>query len=226
MMIERPHLLLAALVTFFALTWWACEDGTVQAPDATELATTETTTLDRDAMVARGQYLVTVGGCHDCHTPWKPNGQGGAEPDMSRALSGHPADLVMPPAPPAEGPWVTAVAGSMTAWRGPWGTTFTANLTPDEETGLGAWTAETFKETIRNGRHMGRGRPLLPPMPWFNYKNMTDEDLESVFAYLQTLAPIRNRVPEPLPPAQAAPAPVPEPPQAAGLSRSSSTTSQ
>ena len=220
-MTKNARLLLAILVTSIAIASWACQDGVAETPDAPSEVAAETP-LDRAAMIARGEYLVTVGGCHDCHTPWKPNGQGGAEPDMSRALSGHPADIDVGEAPPAEGIWVTAVAGTMTAWRGPWGTTFTANLTPDAETGLGTWSAETFKETIRNGRHMGRGRPLLPPMPWFNYKQMPDEDLESVFAYLQTLTPIHNRVPEPLPPVQAAP----DDPQAAGLSRSSSTTSQ
>jgi hypothetical protein len=90
----------------------------------------------------------------------------------------------------------------MTAWSGPWGTSFTANLTPDEETGLGAWTFEQFRDAIRTGRHQGRGRPILPPMPWFAIKNLTDEDLRSVFAYLQSIPAIRNRVPEPIPPAE------------------------
>jgi mono/diheme cytochrome c family protein len=44
-------------------------------------------------------------------------------------------------------------------------------------------------------------RPLLPPMPWFNYREMTDEDLAAVFAYTRTLKPIRNEVQQPLPPA-------------------------
>jgi hypothetical protein len=48
---------------------------------------------------------------------------------------------------------------------------------------------------------MGRGRPVLPPMPIMMYKHMTDEDLEALFTYLQTIPAIRNRVPEPLPPA-------------------------
>jgi hypothetical protein len=81
---------------------------------------------------------------------------------------------------------------------------FTANLTPDAETGLGRWTVRNFKDTIRTGRHMGRGRPILPPMPIPMYKHMTDEDLEAVFSYLRTIPAIRNHVPEPLPP-QAAP---------------------
>ena len=152
---------------------------------------------------ARGKYLVTVGGCNDCHTPWKM-GPTGPEPDMTRMLSGHPSDLKLPPAPQLpEGPWVTSVAGSMTAWSGPWGVSFTANLTPDPETGIGKWSEKDFMDTIRTGRHLGRGRQILPPMPWFNYAKMTDEDLRAVFAYLKTIPPIRNRVPEPLPPATA-----------------------
>ena len=150
--------------------------------------------------VTRGRYIVSTSGCHDCHTPWKL-GPNGPEPDMSRALSGHPQDLKMPPAPqlPA-GPWVMTAAATNTAWSGPWGVSFTANLTPDKETGLGEWTAQDFKATIRSGRHMGRGRQILPPMPWPVYANLTDEDLESVFAYLRTIPAIKNRVPEPVAP--------------------------
>ncbi|MFO1303277.1 MAG: c-type cytochrome [Burkholderiales bacterium] len=151
--------------------------------------------------VARGKYLVTVAGCNDCHTPWKM-GQNGPEPDYSRMLSGHPQDMAMPPSPTLPpGPWVVSVAATNTAWAGPWGVSFTANLTPDPETGLGKWSQRNFTETIRTGRHMGRGRPILPPMPIPMYKNFTDEDLEAIFTYLGTIAPVTNRVPEPLPPA-------------------------
>jgi mono/diheme cytochrome c family protein len=150
--------------------------------------------------IARGQYLVMVGGCNDCHTPLKM-GPKGPEPDMTRMLSGHPEALVMPPSPKLPpGPWLVSVAATLTSWSGPWGTSFTANLTPDKETGLGKWTVRTFKETLRTGRDMGHGRPILPPMPWFNYGKMTDEDLDAVFAYLQSIPPIKNRVPQPLPP--------------------------
>lgn len=150
--------------------------------------------------VARGKYIVSTAGCHDCHTPFK-DGPNGPEPDMSRALSGHPEDLVMPPAPVLpEGPWLVVGAATATAWSGPWGVSFTANLTPDPDTGLGKWTARNFKDTIRTGRHLGRGREILPPMPIPVYRQMTDEDLEAIFAYLQTIPAIRNRVPEPLPP--------------------------
>jgi len=155
--------------------------------------------------VARGKYLVTIAACGDCHTPLKM-GEHGPEPDMSRLLSGHPEGLAMPSAPTLpEGPWLVSVAATNTAWSGPWGVSFTANLTPDKETGLGKWTLRTFTDTIRTGRHLGRGRTLLPPMPIPMYKNFTDEDLAAIFAYLQSVPAVKNRVPSPqLPPSAAA----------------------
>ncbi len=160
-------------------------------------------TPERDAAAAkaaRGQYLVTTSGCHDCHTPLKP-GLNGPERDMTRMLSGHPDQLVMPPlAASPELPWEVVGSATATAWYGPWGVSFTANLTPDPETGLGRWTLQNFKDTIRTGRHMGRGRPVLPPMPIPMYRHFNDEDLEAIFAFLRSIPPVKNRVPEPLPP--------------------------
>jgi len=152
--------------------------------------------------VARGKYLVTTSGCNDCHTPWKPTPKG-AEPDMSRMLSGHPESLsITAPAVTPAGPWLMVAAPTNTAFSGPWGVSFTANLTPDPETGLGKWTQQTFTQTIRTGRHMGRGRPILPPMPIPMYKNFNDEDLTAIFTYLQSIPAIKNRVPDPLPPVE------------------------
>lgn len=150
--------------------------------------------------IARGKYIVNTAGCHDCHTPWVM-GPKGPEPDMTRALSGHPQDMVLPPPPKVEKPWVMTAAGTNTAWAGPWGISYTANLTPDRETGLGKWTLRNFKETIRTGRHMGRGREVLPPMPVMVYRNWTDADFEAVYTYLQSVPAISNRVPEPVAPA-------------------------
>jgi len=151
-------------------------------------------------LVARGQYLVTTSACHDCHTPLTV-GPNGPEPDFSRMLSGHPQDLEMPPPPAPVGPWTSAFSATNTAWAGPWGVSFTANLTPDPDTGLGRWTLRNFVDTIRSGRHMGRGREILPPMPIPMYKNFTDDDLAAIFAFLQSIPPVSNRVPEPRPPA-------------------------
>jgi hypothetical protein len=151
------------------------------------------------ARVERGAYLVTMMGCNDCHTPWKIGAQG-PEPDMTRALTGHPADMVMPPPPAASGPWIWHGAATNTAFAGPWGVSFTANLTPDPETGLGKWTEDMFLATMRTARHQGKGRPILPPMPVKMIGKANDEDLKSIFAYLQSLAPVKNKVPAPIDP--------------------------
>ncbi len=149
---------------------------------------------------ARGEQLVRTMGCHDCHTPWK-NGPRGPEPDMSRALTGHPAGLVMPTAPSLPpGPWQSVTSVTRTAWAGPWGVSYTTNLTPDKETGLGTWTAEMFLATMKTGRHQGTGRLLLPPMPYASVAALKDEDIRSLFAYLQSLQPVHNRVPQPVEP--------------------------
>ncbi len=147
--------------------------------------------------VERGKYLVNaVGGCNDCHTPWKM-GAHGPEPDMSLMLSGHPEKMAMPPAPKLDMPWLLSAGATMTAWSGPWGVSFSANLTPDS-TGLGTWDETVFLLAIRNGKHIGNGRPILPPMPWQMLKNMTDDDLKAVFAYLKSIPPVKNKVPEPI----------------------------
>jgi mono/diheme cytochrome c family protein len=178
------------LAVAVALTWGvtAVSAKKVSAPTALEV---------KQQRVQRGAYLVSVLACHDCHTPWVV-GPKGPEPDMTRALSGHPQDLKMPPAPKlGEGPWVWVGAGTNTAFAGPWGISYTANLTPDRLTGIGIWSEETFVKTIRTGRHWGVSRPILPPMPWHIYRNLNDEDLKSVYAYLRTIKPIQNQVPEP-----------------------------
>jgi cytochrome c553 len=149
--------------------------------------------------IARGKDLVQFGSCNDCHTPFKM-GPNGPEPDMTRALSGHPSDIVVGPVPALKEPWIWAGTATNTAFAGPWGISFTANLTPDKETGLGNWTEEMFLMALRTGRHEGKGRPILPPMPWRFVGSLSDEDLGAVFAYLQSLPPIRNRVPAPIDP--------------------------
>lgn len=152
-----------------------------------------------EARVARGAYLVKIMGCNDCHTPWKV-GANGPEPDMSRMLSGHPEGTVLSPALTPNGSWAWSAAPTNTAFAGPWGTSYTANLTPDQNTGLGIWTEEMFVNAIRTGRHMGTSRPINPPMPWPMYRNATDDDLKSVYAYLRTIKPIVNHVPDYQPP--------------------------
>lgn len=145
--------------------------------------------------VAHGEYLVKAIGCNDCHTPWKM-GEMGPEPDMSRMLSGHPQDLVVTMPALSEG-WMAAISSTFTAFGGPFGISYSANLTPDP-TGLGAVTEEMFTQAIRNGKHYGTGRPLLPPMPWMWYRILSDEDLHAMWTYLQTIPAIQNTVPQPM----------------------------
>jgi mono/diheme cytochrome c family protein len=157
--------------------------------------------------VERGAYLATIGGCHDCHTPFKL-GPKGPEPDMTKMLSGHPEGLLMPDPPAPKGPWIWSGASTNTAFAGPWGVSYAVNLTPDKETGIPGFTEERFIQSMRNGRHLGMGRAILPPMPWPNVGQMTDEDLKALHAFLRSVPPVKNRVPDakPAPPPAAAPA--------------------
>ena len=163
------------------------------------------TATPAQTQVERGKMLVIGGACHDCHTP-KKFGPNGPEPDMDRMLSGHPEDIkVSAPYQPAEGsPWVYGVAADLTAWSGPWGVSFPANLTPDTLTGLrsGVWTEELFIKALRTGKHLGIAREILPPMPWNFYGQLSDADLKAIWAYLGTIRPIKNHVPDPIPPAE------------------------
>lgn len=172
----------------------------------------ETVDQKQAKRVSHGEYLVNTSGCHDCHTPWIMKANGPA-PDMTRMLSGHPESLVMPPPPKLEAPWVWLGAGSNTAFAGPWGVSYTKNLTPDP-TGLGGWTEKDFIAAIRTGKDRGTGRPIMPPMPIQVYRSFTDEDLKSIFAYLQTIPPIKNTPPayQAPPASSASPSPPPAPP--------------
>jgi mono/diheme cytochrome c family protein len=153
------------------------------------------------SQVERGKMLIIGGGCHDCHTP-KKMGPNGPEADMDRMLSGHPeSEGVPPPFKPVKGsPYVIHINGHLTAWSGDWGVSFAANLTPDQNTGLGIWTEDMFVAALKQGKHMGKSRPILPPMPWNWYGQLPEEDLKAMFAYLKSIKPIANRVPVPLTP--------------------------
>jgi mono/diheme cytochrome c family protein len=153
------------------------------------------------SQVERGHMLVIGGGCHDCHTP-KKIGPNGPEPDMDRMLSGHPeSDGVPQPYQPVKGTkWTMAFNDHLTAWSGPWGVSFAANLTPDQNTGLGIWTEDMFVKALKQGKHMGAGRQILPPMPWNWYGQLPDDDLKAIFVYLKSIKGIANRVPVPLTP--------------------------
>jgi Cytochrome c len=155
--------------------------------------------------VERGKYLVTLGGCHDCHTPKVPGPGGAPILDESKLLSGHPEKSPIPAWSPDDmkqkGVGATTNS-SLTAWAGPWGISFATNLTPDKETGIAEWTEELFIRMARTGKHQGQpnGRDILPPMPWFNMKELTDGDLQAIWAYLRSVPAVKNPVPLPVPP--------------------------
>jgi hypothetical protein len=149
--------------------------------------------------IKRGGYLVTVSGCNDCHTPMKLDpALGMPVPQMDRMLSGHPEGAPDPTNEPGKGD--NAVIGpTFTAFKLPFGVVYSANLTPDAETGLGLWSEEDFIRAVRTGKHRGAeaGRPILPPMPWRGVREMSDDDLEAVYAYLQSIPAVKNHIPEP-----------------------------
>jgi len=122
--------------------------------------------------VARGKYLVTITGCNDCHTP----GYFYGTPDTSRTLS-----------------------GSELAWKGPWGVSYPRNITPEPQTGIGAWSDSDIVAAIRTGKRPD-GRILLPPMPWPDFAALTDEDAMAIAKYLKTLMPVMHQVPDIIPP--------------------------
>jgi len=160
-------------------------------------------TLSHADLVARGKYIVTVSGCSDCHSP-KVFTPMGPVPDSSKSLSGHPAaspSLPIDKKVLTPGGWML-MGPDVTSFVGPFGVSYAANLTPDSTTGIGAWTEDVFVKTLRTGKHLGQdgGRPILPPMPWQNIARYTDEDLKAMFAYLQSIPPISNKVPAPLSP--------------------------
>jgi cytochrome c553 len=160
------------------------------------------TQLSGKELVERGKYIVNVSACHDCHSPKVFSPERGMELDTNRLLSGHPNYEQLPPVP-GNGPqsgW-TLFSPGLTASQGPWGMSFSANLTP-HETGIGNWTFEQFETAIRKGKYKGleASRPLLPPMPWQMYQNFSDADLRAVFAYLKSLKPVDNLVPQPVSP--------------------------
>jgi cytochrome c553 len=193
----RKQLLVSSILAGFSFYILSCNDTKTEKEESTG----EPKTVSQEDMIKRGDYLVTVASCGDCHSP-KIMTNMGPVPDSTKLLSGHPANAPLPPLdtkPLQPGNWIY-LAGDLTAFVGPWGISYTANLTPDSATGIGAWSETIFINTIRNGKHLGNGRDILPPMPWNFIAKMTDDDLKAVFAYLKSLPAINNRVPAPVSP--------------------------
>ena len=157
-------LIIAALAVMPACTQRQAETGT--SPQ-TAAAMTPT---------QRGEYLVVIMGCHDCHTPGAPYGA----PDFKRTL-----------------------AGSELGWQGPWGVSYASNLTPDPGTGLGSYTDAEIERALRSGVKKN-GSPIMPPMPWPNYARLSPEDMSAVIAYLRGIPPVMHKNLGPIPPGKAA----------------------
>ncbi len=196
---RRSALAAAAVVasSLFAIGCGQNSGGTSLADQSADGANTPVATASATSPVDRGHYIVATSGCNDCHTPWRVGANGTPEPNMELMLSGQPGDMPLPDPPQASGPWMWGGDATQTAFFGPWGISYAANLTPDSATGIGAWTEDDFIQTLRKGMVKGSGRQLMPPMPWPNLAQMTDDDLKAIYAYLRTIPPVSNKVPEP-----------------------------
>jgi hypothetical protein len=188
---KRNILIISMIFTAFII---ADSCSTTQADKQPE------SVVSNDSLVKRGEYLVSMMGCNDCHTPMKMTPQGPAR-DMDRMLSGHPAEMPVFPFDTATTKNWVLFNMSGTSMIGPWGASFAANLTSDE-TGIGSWTEEQFRKALTEGKYKGldNTRLLLPPMPWENYKHIRDEDIRAIFAFLKSTRPIKNVVPMPVAP--------------------------
>jgi mono/diheme cytochrome c family protein len=157
---------------------------------------TSSDTLSGKKLIDRGQYLVIITGCNDCHSP-KRFGANGPEIDSSTRLSGFPSIRPIPEFPVSEiKKGHIVVNEDATAAMGPWGTSFAANISSDA-TGIGNWKEEQFKNAMTHGKFKGLdgSRMLMPTMPWPNFAIMNDEDLKAIFAYLKSTRPVNNNVP-------------------------------
>jgi hypothetical protein len=201
----KKNIVIFSVVVFLSLgVLFQCSDTSKGSATLTPTSNSATSNLTYGGYSSQqewGEHLVTISACHDCHSPKKMTAQG-MEIDSALMLSGHPAQQGPPSVDrkqtESKGQIVTDV---LTAWVGPWGISYTANLTSDS-TGIGNWSEQQFMYAIRQGKLKGlpESRPLLPPMPWGMYKNMRDEELKAIFAYLKSTKPIKNVVPPPEPP--------------------------
>lgn len=124
------------------------------------------------SQIGRGKYLVSIAGCSDCHTP----GGFSPKPDKSRYLGGSDVDFQLT---------------GMGVFAPP-------NLTPDRATGLGNWTSAQIAAAITTGVRPD-GRVLSPAMPWSDFANLSQPDVEAIVAYLQSLPAVSHKVPAPRP---------------------------
>lgn len=199
---RKSYLSFITALAFTAIFFAKCADNKQAEPTIESTAAAEKTNFGGyETQVKWGEHLVTIGGCNDCHTPKKMTSMGPVD-DSTLLLSGHPEKL---PAPDVDRKQMESkglvVTSDFTAWIGPWGISYSANLTPDE-TGTGKWTENQFLYAVRNSISKGLpgSRPLMPPMSMMPVKHMTDDELKAIFAYLRTIKPIKNNSVQPTPP--------------------------
>ena len=190
---RKSILSLTAIIMGLSLTILSCENNETKKEEPKVEA------ISHDSLVKRGEYLVSIMGCDDCHSPKNMTMQG-PQLDMEHRLSGYPAQRPIVKAEQAalKGGWML-FAGDLTTAVGPWGQSFSANLTPDLKTGIGNWTEEQFKRALTEGKAKGleKSRDLLPPMPWQDFRNLHDDDIKAIYNYLLSIEPVENIVPEP-----------------------------
>jgi len=184
--------ILTGLALLAATLVFSCSD--------TGSAEKESASISNDSLIKRGLYLVTIGGCNDCHSP-KIMSPMGPVIDSTRILSGFRSDGKLPEInkEALKQGWMLANS-DITGMVTPMGVAFAANITSDE-TGIGNWSFEQFKTALTKGKWKGleNSRNLLPPMPWMNFVNMREDDLKAIFAYLKSTTPVSNRVPDAIP---------------------------
>ncbi len=126
---------------------------------------------DKGDQIAYGGYLATISACADCHTPFKK----GQPVEGMRYAGGREFEM-------------------------PWGTLRTPNLTPDQATGIGAWTEQVWLNRFAAYDSIGKLTPITGQdqyntlMPWHMYAQMSADDLKAIFAYMHSLKPIANKV--------------------------------
>jgi len=193
----KAHVFHMALIAFLPFLILSCKNEPATAPEVVA----QSLEPSEEEVIAQGEYLVGIMGCHDCHSP-KRMGERGPEIIPELMLSGFPSDR---PMVKFDDPMIKQGFGmfypDLTGAAGPWGVSFAGNLTP-HATGIGNWTEEQFKRAVTQGKSKGmeNGRMLLPPMPWQGFATLKDEDVHAIYSYLKSINPVENVVPAPVSP--------------------------
>ena len=149
----------------------------IVATAAIAAAITQLPEARAESAIDRGKYLVTFGGCNDCHTP----GYFFGKPDMTKYLGGSEVAFEIP---------------GLGAFPG-------RNITPDKETGIGNWTVEQIITALQQGKRPD-GRTLAPIMPYHAFSFLSKDDALAIAAFLQSIPPVKNAVVGPFAPGEKA----------------------